>query len=110
MHLVTLGGTLVLLQDAADLPVHQLTIEASLGAGNAARQAFERKIDTLAEFVVHGRALLRRSAERHSTMVSPVSGLRASLTSTSSRTLRQPTVAASGAENFFSSDFGAPMM
>src|SRR5262245_1536886 len=68
MHLVTLGGTLVLLQDAADLPVHQLTIEASLGAGNAARQAFERKLDTLAKFVVHGTffvAPIRRTTQHY---------------------------------------------
>jgi len=34
-HLEALGGTLVLLQDAADLPVHLLAIETTLGRSSA---------------------------------------------------------------------------
>jgi hypothetical protein len=56
------------------------------------------------------RSLLRRSAERHSITVSSVSRWRVSLTSTPSWTVRQPLAAASSEANFFSSDFGAPMM
>jgi hypothetical protein len=54
--------------------------------------------------------LLRRSTERHRTTVSPVSGQGVSLTSIPSRISRQPAASASGALNFLSSDFGAPMM
>jgi len=42
--------------------------------------------------------------------VSPVSGWRASLTSTPSWTVRQLSAVASSEANFFSSDLGAPMM
>jgi hypothetical protein len=56
------------------------------------------------------RSLLRRSAERHRIAVSPVSGWRASLTSTPSWTVRQLSAVASSEANFFSSDLGAPMM
>jgi hypothetical protein len=56
------------------------------------------------------RSLLRRSAERHRITVSSVSGWRASLTSTPSWIVRHPSAAASAELNFFSSDFGAPMI
>jgi hypothetical protein len=36
---------LVLLQDAADLPVDLLAIEALLGAGDAGRKAFARRLE-----------------------------------------------------------------
>src|SRR5262245_6189790 len=75
MYLVTLGGTLVLLQDATDLPVHLLAIEAPLGAGDTGRQAFERNLDTLAEFVVHGTffvAPIRRTTQHYGLAGFPV--------------------------------------
>ena len=68
MHLVALGGTLVLLQDAADLAVQQLAIEASLRARNAPAESFERNLDPLAKFVVHGTffvAPIRRTAQHN---------------------------------------------
>ena len=52
----------------------------------------------------------RGSADRHRITVSPVSEWRVSLTSTPSWTMRQPSERASSKANFFSSDFGAPMM
>src|SRR3979411_20576 len=48
------GSTLVLLQDAADLPVHRRWIEPFLRAADASGQAFERLFDPPAELVVHG--------------------------------------------------------
>src|SRR5271154_6537150 len=47
------GGTLVLLQDAADLPVHRRRVEALLRTSGASSQAFERRGDAAAELVVH---------------------------------------------------------
>ena len=104
------GGALVLLQDAADLPVDLPAIEALLGTGDAGRQAFERRFDPLAELIVHGLLFAAPISRAHRITVSPVSGQRASLTSMPARTSRQPAGAASASANFFSSDFGAPMM
>src|SRR5450631_994109 len=75
-----------------------------------AAMALERFFDPLAELVVHGllfTAPIGGAAQDHGLLVS---GWRASLTSTPSWTVRHPSAAASAELNFFSSDFGAPMM
>src|SRR5258705_8375271 len=61
-------GSLVLLQDATDLPVHHRRIDASLRTRNARGQAFERRFDPPAELVVHGllfAAPIGRAAQDH---------------------------------------------
>jgi len=104
------GGSLVLLLDAANLPVHNCRIDTLLRTSQARSQALERFFDPLAELVVHGllfTAPIGGAAQDHGLLVS---GWRASLTSTPSWTVRHPSAAASAELNFFSSDFGAPMM
>ena len=104
------GGALVLLQDAADLPVHRRRIEALLRTRDARGQAFERRFDPPAELVVHGllfAAPIGRAAQDHGLV-----GLgMARELDLDALVDRAPAVrAASSAPNFFSSDFGAPMM
>jgi hypothetical protein len=48
------AGSLVLLQDAADLPVHTCRIDTLPRTSQARSQALERFFDPLAELVVHG--------------------------------------------------------
>ena len=104
------GGTLVLLQDAADLPVHRRRVEPLLRTSDASGQAFERRFNPPAELVMHGpffAAPIGRAAQNHGL---PRLGIMVSLTSTPSWTVRQPSAAASSELNLFSSDFGAPMI
>ena len=110
-NLEACGGTLVLLQDPADLSVHRRRVEAPLGAADAAGKAGEGGFNAAAEFVVDRllfAAPFSRAAQDDG--LSPVSRQWVSLTSMPSRILRQPSGAASGDANLFSSDFGAPMM
>src|SRR6186713_2944295 len=51
-NLEACGGTLVLLQDPADLSVHRRRVEAPLGAADAAGKAGEGGFNAAAEFVV----------------------------------------------------------
>ena len=62
------GGTLVLLQDAADLPVHRRRVEPLLRTSDASGQAFERRFNPPAELVMHGlffAAPIGRAAQNH---------------------------------------------
>jgi hypothetical protein len=105
-----LSGTLVLLQDAADLPIHLLAVKMSLGSRDAGGQTFQRDLDPPADLVVHSllfAAPVGRTAQDHG-----VTGLEAmrelDLDALTDR--RQPPAVASSGANFFKSDFGAPMM
>src|SRR5262245_38902236 len=67
-HLEALRSALVLLQNATDLPLYLLPLEAPLGAGDAGRQAVERNLDSTAELVMHRLlfiAPLRRTAQHY---------------------------------------------
>jgi hypothetical protein len=104
------GRALVALQDAADLAVDLGGIQPLGRAVDAGGKLGQRRLDALAELIVHGLLLLRRSAERRRIAVSQVSGQRASLISMPSRIARQPLVEASAAASLRSSALGAPMM
>jgi hypothetical protein len=105
------AGSLVLLQDAADLPVHTCRIDTLPRTSQARSQALERFFDPLAELVVHGplfAAPIGGTAQDHGLLglgVAREFDLDAFMD-------RAPSVrgAASAELNFFSSDFGAPMM
>ena len=52
-HIEARGGALVLLQDAADLPVHLTRIDALGGVIDTTRQARKRRFDAARELLVH---------------------------------------------------------
>src|SRR6476620_290840 len=104
------GSTLVLLQDTADLPVHPCRIEPFLRASNTSGQTVKRRADPRAELVVHGpffAAPIGRAAQDHGL---GSLGVACELHVDAFLDRAQSSDRASSEPNFFSSDFGAPMM
>ena len=99
-----------MLQDAADLPVHNCRIDRLLRTSQARSQALERFFDLLAELVVHGplfAAPIGGTAQDYGLL-----GLEVAREFDFDAFIdRAPSVPAASAElNFFNSDFRAPMM
>ena len=104
------GGALVLLEDASDLSIHSRRVERFLGARKASREAFERLLDPPTELVVH--RMLFAAPVGGAAQDYRLVGLRMAHELDLDAFAHRPPAVATGqtAANFFSSDFGAPMM